>query len=130
MRNYVVSGVRYKGQRFDALLRRMQKGALQFHSWLDVFFSRDVHIVGLGLDFVEIHLWWLLTYLARSRRQPQKTMRYSQQVHYYLPSFLEDATADRLRLLRALGVNVVSIPARSNARRSYYERVIEAIDKA
>ena len=130
MRNYVVAGVKYKARSFESLLHRLKKGSLEFHSWLDVFFSRDVHIVGLGLDFVEIHLWWLLTYLARSRRQSQEAMRYRQRVHYYVPSFLEEQTADRLRLLKALGVNVVSVKARSNGRRAYYERVIEQVAAA
>lgn len=35
------------------------------YSWLDVFFRDDIHIVGLGLDYTEIDLWWALTYKAR-----------------------------------------------------------------
>lgn len=32
--------------------------------WPDLFFSSNVYIVGLGLDFSEIDLWWLLTLRA------------------------------------------------------------------
>lgn len=130
MRNYVVSGVKYKDRNFDSLLQRMKTGPLEQRSWLDVFFSRDVHVVGLGLDFVEIHLWWLLTYLARNRRQPKQRVKYTHRVHYYLPSFLETEAADRLRLLKALGVNVVSVKARANGRRAYYQEVIKRIAAA
>lgn len=35
------------------------------YSWFDVFLRDDVHIVGLGLDYTEIDLWWALTYKAR-----------------------------------------------------------------
>ncbi len=34
-------------------------------SWVDLFFTTDVHILGLGLGVVEMHLWWVLTYRAR-----------------------------------------------------------------
>lgn len=33
-------------------------------SWVDLFFTHDVYIVGLTLDTNEIDLWWLLTYRA------------------------------------------------------------------
>lgn len=34
------------------------------HSWVDLFFTHDVYIVGLTLETNEIDLWWLLTYRA------------------------------------------------------------------
>lgn len=34
------------------------------HSWVDLFFTHDVYIVGLTLKTNEIDLWWLLTYRA------------------------------------------------------------------
>lgn len=33
-------------------------------SWIDLFFTHDVYIVGLKLNTNEIDLWWLLTYRA------------------------------------------------------------------
>lgn len=33
-------------------------------SWIDLFFTHDIYIVGLRLDTNEIDLWWLLTYRA------------------------------------------------------------------
>ena len=33
-------------------------------SWVNLFFTHDIYIVGLGLDTCEIDLWWLLTYRA------------------------------------------------------------------
>lgn len=37
----------------------------ELESWIDLFFSHDIHIVGLELDYTEIDLWWLLNYRAR-----------------------------------------------------------------
>ncbi len=67
MRNYVADGVSYEKASFEALTKRLKQSTdLEHSSWIDFFFTHDVHIVGLGLDFVEIHLWWLLTYRARA----------------------------------------------------------------
>lgn len=57
MRNYVVMGTEkaYKKQ-FDSLESRLKKRAVTFDSWVDFFFTQDVYILGLTLDFVEMHL--------------------------------------------------------------------------
>lgn len=36
-----------------------------FTSWVDLFFSSNVHIVGLSLDYSETDLWWVLNKRAR-----------------------------------------------------------------
>ncbi|MFZ2897253.1 MAG: hypothetical protein WA004_01445 [Saprospiraceae bacterium] len=40
--------------------------------WVDFFFGYDLFILGIGLDFSENHLWWLLTkrsyYISRKNR--------------------------------------------------------------
>lgn len=39
-------------------------GVNEKESWLNLFFTHDIYIVGLTLDPCEIDLWWLLTYRA------------------------------------------------------------------
>jgi hypothetical protein len=34
-------------------------------SWVDLFFSDDIHIIGLSLDFSETDLWWIINKRAR-----------------------------------------------------------------
>lgn len=45
--------------------RRSQGKRFYGDSWMELFFTHDVHIVGLSLDVCEIDLWWLLTYRAK-----------------------------------------------------------------
>jgi len=33
---------------------------LNIETWIDFFFFRDIDIIGLTLDFSEMHLWWIL----------------------------------------------------------------------
>ena len=67
MRNYVASGTKgsYKNIDFEALEKRLTEGQIDYDCWVDFFFTHDVHILGLNMDFVEMHLWWLITYRAR-----------------------------------------------------------------
>lgn len=68
MRNYVVSGTNYKSNDVikTPLLHRLKDGnELDNQSWLDIFFTKNIYILGLSLDYIESDLWWLLTYRAR-----------------------------------------------------------------
>jgi hypothetical protein len=48
----------------DRLNRKLKKfdlnGWLEITSWIDAFLLGDVYIVGFGMDFSEIDLWWLI----------------------------------------------------------------------
>lgn len=37
--------------------------------WAFKFFTEDIYILGLGLDYAELDLWWLITYRARHLRE-------------------------------------------------------------
>ena len=36
-------------------------------SWIDLLFTSDIHIIGLGLSFEETDLWWVLNKRARMK---------------------------------------------------------------
>jgi hypothetical protein len=76
------------------------------YSWLDVFFRDDVHIIGLGLDYTEIDLWWALTYKARlkARGWPVGETHY----HDWHVDLVDERCRARHSLLRALSVEVHS----------------------
>lgn len=48
----------------DRLNRKLRKndlnGWLEITSWIDAFLLGDVYIVGFGMDFSEIDIWWLI----------------------------------------------------------------------
>lgn len=128
MRNYVVSGTRdsYKSVKLKPLFKRLRKGAIdELKSWLDVFFTHDVHIVGLGLDFVEIHLWWLLTY--RARLGNGRSIPVQNKIIYYYPTQREELDRTKLRFLKANNVLVQACNRPDNDKRVYYKNVIRKI---
>lgn len=129
MRNYVVSGTTYTSTYAPKLplLRRLKQGPVKEHSWLDLFFTKDIHIFGLSLDFVETDLWWLLTYRARQKFQ-RNTIEVPNKLYYYIPAEFVKASGFKLDMLTANDVQVVSISAKSKL--AYYREVLTRIKKA
>lgn len=126
MRNYVVQGVEYKNFQLGGLTKRLSSAeSLERFSWLDIFFTHDIHIVGLALDFVEIHLWWLLTYRARS--QISGKLKRANRLYYYTPKQREDKDRVKLRLLKANGVDIVPLDRPNQDKNIYYRNVVRSL---
>jgi len=60
--------------------------------WTDLFFTHNIDVIGLGLDFSENHLWWLLNKRAllieeNNRIKNQKDrVCINNNIHYYYPN--------------------------------------------
>jgi hypothetical protein len=80
-------------------------------SWVKRFFTHNIHIVGFGLDFSEAHLWWLLNYRARIKKEfgsiPNK-------IYYHYASFnsANETYLAKFQILEALDVE--SVPTQVN----------------
>lgn len=78
------------------------KNELKFKSWVDYFLVGDVYTLGLGLDFSEFDLWWLLGRRLRERAGCGKLIFYEPEKtdnHYKLLA-LQDAGVE----VRSCGV--------------------------
>jgi len=129
IRNYLTSGLKLAG-RTDLLRSPLKSGnqsteqcELKYYSWVDYFLRDHVHIVGLGLDFTEIDLWWLLLHKRRRRTQTGYTFYY----HIRINGVETKRDVPRLSVLRSLGMNVVGIDASSY--REGYERVLDEVSR-
>lgn len=128
MRNYVVSGTMYSSARVPkvSLLRRIRSHQVYYHSWLDLFFTKDIHIFGLSLDFVETDLWWLLTYRARQKFH-HNNIPVTNHLYYYIPEEYTAAARFKLELLGANDVTVISLPGKDKL--AYYQAVLQQISR-
>lgn len=86
-------------------------------SWIDLFFCSDIYIVGLGLYYDEIDLWWILTLRKRFR---QKLGRGSVHNKIY---FYGEPESGMKSMLEHLDVEVVS-----SSKREYENKYQEYID--
>lgn len=128
MRNYATSKPEYKSDRIvkRSLVKRLQQGneleAIQ--SWIDLFFVKNIHIIGLTLDFVETDLWWLLTYRARQLLYKQK-IKITNKITYYIPEAFVKTARFKLDLLKANGVEIKVINRTHGI--SYYKEILSSI---
>jgi hypothetical protein len=129
IRNYIVSGTKdtYKNKSFKPLIKRMMDKQVEDQSWLDLFFTKDIHILGLALDFVESELWWLLTY--REKMKYEKRDLITNFIYYYIPVEFVAASKTKIDLLNSLGVSVIKIDGHSTSKQNYYENVIANIGR-
>lgn len=128
MRNYIANGTgnAYK-KTFISLVRRLKQPLDGINSWVDLFFTHDVHIVGLTMDFIEIHLWWLLTFRQRIKLSNQVLVK--NHIYYYFPSPMATAISHKLDLLRSAGVTPFSITYDEKNKVKYYAQIIRKIQK-
>lgn len=96
------------------------------YSWVDVFLRNDVHILGLGMDYTEIEMWWLLAFKARLRRNKDVPVGTTD---YYL--FSSDATGDEVtakaELMKSLGVDVHLKTVKDREYRPHYDWAIKRL---
>ena len=113
IRNYVTDSVEVKGAPWGRVGSPVKGGNLEFtenrtiYSWIDYFLRDHLHIVGLGLDFTEIDLWWLLLHKRRRLHQTGKVF------FYQVLLDKEERETPVTSLLRSLNVQVVFVIADS-----------------
>lgn len=99
-----------KEQKFDNL------------SWAELFFNTNVYIVGLGMDFSEIDIWWLLNKHSRIKREVPKV---ENNIFYLYNSIYDDKTkkGDIFEALDAFDVVCQDIKSDENYIRNIFERI-------
>lgn len=127
MRNYVVTGTKsnYAKKEFLPIHLRLKEDQIKHESWVDFFFTHDIDILGLNLDFVEMHLWWLLTYRARAIVTHRIDIK--NKIRYFYPKKYEAQSKHKLELLRVNEIETIPILMDGNDRIKYYKRVLKQI---
>lgn len=101
--NYVKGTYKYKvNSKVVDVASMQEKLKSQFYcltSWVDLFFSSNVHIVGLSLDYSEIDLWWILNKRARFAADGLV----SNKVYFYTNQVDEE----KMGLLKSFNVEVI-----------------------
>lgn len=97
--------------------------------WVNLLFTTDVHILGLGLGYEEVDLWNILTTRKRKKRSDPGNCK--NRIYYYA---IRDKSYDygKMELLKALDVNVVDVEF-DNSDKAYinaYENIFKLIKNA
>ena len=123
MRNYIATGTgdTYKLGEIKPLISHLKNDNVKNDSWLDLFFTKNINIIGLSLSFAETDIWWLLTYRARQKFKHKPPI--TNKITYYFPEEFRNNSV--IGLLEATGVRTIGIKLTHSIK--YYETVIDAI---
>jgi len=109
------------------------KGSLDFEqsgepfSWVDLFLRDDVHIGGLTMDYVEIHLWWLIAFKLRVRKRMPCGATY---FYHFKTARDGEGVASRLGMLKDIDVTVQEIPVDNGDWKGAHARMFDKIEVA
>ena len=73
-----------------------------YGSWAELFFFSNIYILGFGMDFAEIDIWWLLNKRARIKLESPKLIK-NKIIYYSNPNFDENKE-DIFEALNVFGV--------------------------
>lgn len=128
--NYVKGRYEYQEQKMIVRTpsisdKLSDKSKFDNSSWIELFFNSDIHIIGLGLDFSEIDLWWVLNKRARFMLENNTKELISNKIIYYTTAENED----QLNLLKALNIHIIkiSLDGSSNEYQRAYDNILTRI---
>lgn len=90
--------------RMISITKRLEDGIRDTLSWIDLFFCSDVHIIGQGLDYAEMDLWWILN---KRRRIKQKDAKLIKNRIVYYPDY--SIAKDKRQLLNGFDVRICDL---------------------
>lgn len=92
-------------------------------SWIDLFFSHNIHIMGLSLDFSEIDLWWILNKRARMLYEGYLI---NNAIYYHSNG---SESKEKIELLKSVKVKIIENPVLEVDYISHYQKVIKHISE-
>jgi hypothetical protein len=100
--------------------------------WIDIFFTHDLHIVGLTLDLSEFHLWWLLAYRARLMINYPGDIK--NKIFFHCASYDTHSSKDKAKIevLKSFGVKIKEIPVKNTSEtkhKDYWNKFFTGFQK-
>lgn len=123
--DYLNGNYDYKREKTKVIMPRIQdrlkSGIENPFSWIDLFFISDIYIIGFGLLYEEIDLWWILTRRKRLIRQGANIPN-----HIF---FCGEVDSGKKQLLHTMGVEIIDPDAKAVEYRDKYHSVLDKIGK-
>ena len=123
MRNYVNS----IDEKDNSVSINLPSGTNTVLSWLDIFFTKNIYILGLSLDYTEIDLWWLLTYRARGKHLSRYSGNKGNRLVYICRQNEYIKNYSKMQVLESMGVHIESFDLKSGNWERFYEEALEYI---
>ena len=92
-------------------------------SWVELFFTHNINIIGLGMSYTEYPLWWLLAY-RNQKMISDPNIIINNKINFFIPSFSERKNSNLIDLLKAYSVNCKVIKVSDKDYDGFYEKVL------
>ena len=120
---YLSGKYKYKAEKTSKVMPqitdRLNDGIDSPFSWVDLFFISDIYILGFGMLYDEIDLWWILT---RRRRLMRQGVPINNRIFYC--GFVDPGKRE---LYRIMGVEIISPDADPKDYEGQYKSIIDKI---
>ena len=123
-RHYINYSTRVKA-RAELFINGLKKEIVHNNpSWVDLFFTHDIKIIGLSMSFTEYHIWWLLAY-RNLKINSDKFLDINNTITLVMPSFSIDKNSDLIDMLKAYNVELEIINVTNNNYNAFYDLAIK-----
>ena len=121
--DYIKGKYDYLGEgKIPSIEKRINDNIYDIHSWIDLFFFTDLHILALGLDFCENDIWWILNKRQRLIADG-KVEELPNKIYFYMT----DGDSKKKLLLEYFGVTVIDYFVKNGNFEEVYQKVINSI---
>lgn len=116
--------------------KKINQPKVKIYTWLDAFILGDVYIVGFGMDFSEIDLWWLLEQKAINKKDKGiavgtttffEPTEQTKDTKNQKPPEVVDANECKKSLLEIYGVSVENLNFTVNDKEKDYPRFYQKV---
>jgi hypothetical protein len=107
---------------------KLKKNKFSGSSWIELFFTSNLHIIGFTLDFSEIELWWILNKRSRMIKSEGDEKLIKNEIHFYC----DDIDEQKKSLLESMNVTVHAWTvdyADHLAFPNYYNKLLKHLEK-
>lgn len=120
---YIKGNFEIDGNTIPSMTSRLNHPDFEVNSWIDLFYMSDVHIIGFGMEYDEIDLWWILN--ARRRLMQKDSSLVKNRILYYP---VTRVGADKKQLLDSFKVEIVEPASYHDSFMDRYKKQIKKID--
>ena len=107
--------------RLKSIRDKVKSGEFDGISWIELFFNSNLHILGFGMDYSEIDLWWILNKRARLMNEIP--------INNTITLYSDKMNSEKKGLLKSLNVNVVEVEVLNHDYHEQYDKIFEMIKR-
>ena len=104
---YIKGMYTINGENIGKIQDRLKNpNTFSINSWIDLFFVAPIYMIGIGLSFDEIDIWWILNKRKRLFNQGQLLLLPKNDIYYY--DLDEQENENKKKILERFDVNVIN----------------------